>query len=70
MNAEIDIRDLLPTISVPTLVLHRADENFRDGSRFMGEHIPGARVVELPGNDHLPWEGDQRRRCSTRSSAS
>ena len=59
MNAEIDIRDLLPTISVPTLVLHRAQETWRDGSRFMGEHIPGARVVELPGNDHLPWEGDQ-----------
>jgi DNA-binding SARP family transcriptional activator/pimeloyl-ACP methyl ester carboxylesterase len=59
MNAEIDIRDLLPTISVPTLVLHRAQESWRDGSRVMGEHIPGARVVELPGNDHLPWEGDQ-----------
>ena len=49
MNAEIDIRDLLPTISVPTLVLHRAQESWRDGSRFMGEHIPGARMVELPG---------------------
>jgi DNA-binding SARP family transcriptional activator/pimeloyl-ACP methyl ester carboxylesterase len=59
MNVEIDIRDLLPTISVPTLVLHRAEESWRDGSRFMGEHIPGARAVELPGNDHLPWEGDQ-----------
>ncbi len=58
MNAEIDIRDLLPTINVPTLVLHRAHESLRDGSRFMGEHIPGARMVELPGNDHLPWEGD------------
>ena len=59
MNVEIDIRDLLPTISVPTLVLHRAHESWRDGSRYMGEHIPGARTVELPGNDHLPWEGDQ-----------
>jgi DNA-binding SARP family transcriptional activator/pimeloyl-ACP methyl ester carboxylesterase/plasmid stabilization system protein ParE len=59
MNAEIDIRDLLPTIGVPTLVLHRAHESLRQGSRFMGEHIPGARVVELRGNDHLPWEGDQ-----------
>ena len=59
MNAEIDIRDLLPTISVPTLVLYRAQESWRDGSRFMGEHIPGAHMVELPGNDHLPWEGDQ-----------
>jgi pimeloyl-ACP methyl ester carboxylesterase len=58
MNAEIDIRDLLPTINVPTLVLYRADENFRARSRFMGEHIPGAQLVELPGNDHLPWEGD------------
>ena len=59
MNTQIDIRDVLPTISVPTLVLHRADEYFREASRFMGEHIPGARVVELPGNDHLPWEGDR-----------
>jgi DNA-binding SARP family transcriptional activator/pimeloyl-ACP methyl ester carboxylesterase len=59
MNVEIDIRDVLPTIGVPTLVLHRARETWADGSRFMGDHIPGARVVELPGNDHLPWEGDQ-----------
>jgi DNA-binding SARP family transcriptional activator/pimeloyl-ACP methyl ester carboxylesterase len=58
MNAEIDVRGLLPTISVPTLVLHRAHESWRDGSRYMGEHIPSARVIELPGNDHLPWEGD------------
>jgi class 3 adenylate cyclase/DNA-binding SARP family transcriptional activator/pimeloyl-ACP methyl ester carboxylesterase/tetratricopeptide (TPR) repeat protein len=58
MNAEIDIRELLPTISVPTLVLHRAHESWRDGSRFMGERIPGARMVELPGDIHLPWEGD------------
>jgi DNA-binding SARP family transcriptional activator/pimeloyl-ACP methyl ester carboxylesterase len=58
MNAGIDIRHVLPTIGVPTLVLHRAHESWRDGSRFMGEHIPGARTVELPGNDHLPWEGD------------
>jgi DNA-binding SARP family transcriptional activator/pimeloyl-ACP methyl ester carboxylesterase len=58
MNTDIDIRDLLATISVPTLVLHRARETWRDGSRYMGEHIPGARMVELPGDDHLPWEGD------------
>ena len=58
MNEQIDIRDVLPTISVPTLVLYRSREYFREGTRFMGEHIPGARVVELPGNDHLPWEGD------------
>jgi DNA-binding SARP family transcriptional activator/pimeloyl-ACP methyl ester carboxylesterase len=59
MNAEIDVRDVLPTISVPTLVLYRADEYFREATRFMGERIPGAHVVELPGSDHLPWEGDQ-----------
>ena len=59
MNAEIDVRHVLPTIGVPTLVLHRARETWSDGSRFMGEHIPGARMVELPGNDHLPWEGDR-----------
>jgi DNA-binding SARP family transcriptional activator/pimeloyl-ACP methyl ester carboxylesterase len=59
MNSEIDVRDVLPTIGVPTLVLYRADEHFRDGTRFMGEQIPGARVVELPGIDHLPWEGDR-----------
>jgi class 3 adenylate cyclase len=59
MNAEIDIRDLLPTVSVPTLVLYRADEYFRERARYMGERIPGARMVELPGNDHLPWEGDR-----------
>jgi pimeloyl-ACP methyl ester carboxylesterase len=58
MNAEIDIRDLLATVSVPALVLHRERESWRDGSRYMGEHIPGARMVELPGEDHLPWEGD------------
>ena len=61
MNTDIDIRDLLATTSVPTLVLHRAGETWREGSRYMGEHIPGARMVELPGDDHLPWEGDAER---------
>ena len=58
MNREIDIRHVLPTVRVPTLVLYRLDEYFREGGRFLGGHISGARVVELPGNDHLPWEGD------------
>jgi hypothetical protein len=58
MNAGIDVRDVLPTIGVPTLVLYRAKEAWREGSRLMGAQIPGARVVELPGQDHLPWEGD------------
>jgi class 3 adenylate cyclase len=59
MNAEIDIRDILPTVGVPTLVLFRSSEYFHEGARYLGERIPGARVVELPGNDHLPWEGDR-----------
>ena len=59
MNAEIDVRDILPTIAVPTLVLYRSDEYFREGTRYMGSHIPGAHMVELSGSDHLPWEGDR-----------
>jgi pimeloyl-ACP methyl ester carboxylesterase len=61
MNTEIDIRALLPTIRVPTLVLHRTgdlDSNIEEG-RWIASQIPGAKLVELPGNDHLPWVGDQ-----------
>ena len=59
MNEEIDVRHVLPTVRVPGLVLYRADEYMREPSRYMGARLPGARVVELPGPDHLPWEGDQ-----------
>lgn len=61
MNTEIDIRHVLPAIRVPTLIIHRAGDLDIDagGSRYMAECIPGARYVELPGNDHLPWVGDQ-----------
>jgi DNA-binding SARP family transcriptional activator/pimeloyl-ACP methyl ester carboxylesterase len=59
MNAEIDVRHVLPTIHVPTLVLYRRAEYLREAARYMGERIPGARVVTLPGADHLPWEGAQ-----------
>ena len=59
MNGEIDVRDVLPTIGVPTLMLYREQEYMREATRYMGERIPGARVVALPGADHLPWEGDQ-----------
>jgi len=61
MNTQIDIRAILPTIRVPTLVMHRTgdlDANVAEG-RYIAEHIPGARFVELPGSDHLPWVGDQ-----------
>ncbi len=60
MNIEIDIRAVLPTIGIPTLILHRAGDRLIDvgNSRYMAEHIPGAKYVELEGSDHLPWFGD------------
>jgi class 3 adenylate cyclase len=51
----------LPTIRVPTLVMHRTgdqDVNVAEG-RYIAEHIPGARFVELAADDHLPWLGEQ-----------
>ena len=52
-NAEVDIRAVLPSISVPTLVVHRAQDRFVDirHSRYLAEHIPGARYVELEGGE-------------------
>ncbi len=59
MNAEIDVRAVLPTIGVPTLVLHRREDHVPiDGARWMAEQIPGARFVELPGGPHMPDQGD------------
>ncbi len=61
MNAEIDIRDILPSIRVPTLVLHRHHDQLLkvEEGRYVASRIPGARFVELPGEDHLPFVGDQ-----------
>jgi pimeloyl-ACP methyl ester carboxylesterase/class 3 adenylate cyclase/DNA-binding CsgD family transcriptional regulator len=61
MNAEIDIRQVLPSIRVPTLILHRTGDltiNIEIG-RYMAGRIPNAKFVELPGADHLPFVGDQ-----------
>jgi pimeloyl-ACP methyl ester carboxylesterase len=60
MMLDVDVRPLLPAIRVPVVILHRTDEVAVDvsHSRYMAEHIPGARYVELPGADHLPWIGD------------
>jgi class 3 adenylate cyclase len=57
---ETDVRDVLPTIQVPTLVMHRKDDEFLDirHSRYLAEHIPGARMVELEGTDSLFSLGD------------
>ena len=61
MNAEIDVRNVLPSIRVPSLVIHRTDDQCLklEEGRFVAERIPGAKFVELPGNDHLPFVGDQ-----------
>src|SRR5512132_3930232 len=57
----VDIRGLLGSIQAPVLVLHRTGDRLADvnASRYMAERIPGARLVELPGDDHLPFFGDQ-----------
>ena len=60
MNSYIDVRSVLPTIQVPTLVLHRTgdhDVKLAEG-RYLAERIPGARFVELPGADHAIAAGD------------
>ena len=57
MFIEIDVRDVVPTVQVPTLVLHRRLDrlvNVRHG-RWLAEHLPNAKLVELAGGDHLPW---------------
>jgi class 3 adenylate cyclase len=60
MAGQIDIRHVLPTIRVPTLILHSVNDQAIDvgGSRYMAERIPGAKLVELSGSDHAPWLSD------------
>jgi pimeloyl-ACP methyl ester carboxylesterase/DNA-binding CsgD family transcriptional regulator len=60
MNAQIDVRQFLGHVSVPTLVLHRSKEKWFDigNGRYLADHIPGAKLIELPGVDHVPWVGD------------
>jgi class 3 adenylate cyclase/pimeloyl-ACP methyl ester carboxylesterase len=54
-----DVTALLPSIRVPTLVLHRQDEFIPvEGAHYLAEHIPGAKLVVLPGADHVPFFGD------------
>jgi pimeloyl-ACP methyl ester carboxylesterase len=61
MNTETDIRDILPLVRVPTLVLHRVGDRCIkvEEGRYIASRIPGAQLVELPGDDHLPFVGDQ-----------
>jgi pimeloyl-ACP methyl ester carboxylesterase/class 3 adenylate cyclase len=57
---EIDVRDILPTIRVPTLIVHRTGDLVApvEGARLMAEKIPGAQMVEFEGDDHVPFTGD------------
>jgi class 3 adenylate cyclase len=60
MNGQIDVRHVLPSVTVPTLVIHRRDELVVDvdEGRYIAEWIPDAKYVELEGVDHWPWLGD------------
>ena len=60
MAYDIDVRAVLNTIRTPTLILHRTQDRMMPvgHSRYMAEHIHGAKFVELPGQDHLFWAGD------------
>ena len=57
---EIDVRDILPTIQAPTLILHRKGDRIApvEGARLMAAKIPDARLIEFEGDDHVPFTGD------------
>jgi pimeloyl-ACP methyl ester carboxylesterase len=63
MNIDTDTREIVKSIRVPTLVMHRVGDRNVDvkNARYAAEYIAGARYVELPGDDHLPWVGDSNR---------
>jgi pimeloyl-ACP methyl ester carboxylesterase/class 3 adenylate cyclase len=57
---DVDVREVLPAIHVPTLVIHRADDAIvpTRQARYVADQIEGARFIELPGVDHVPFVGD------------
>jgi pimeloyl-ACP methyl ester carboxylesterase/class 3 adenylate cyclase len=60
MAMETDARPVLPSIQAPTLIVHRTGDRNCDieNARYAAQHIPDSVLVELPGDDHLPWVGD------------
>ena len=59
LSMELDVRAILSSVRVPTLLLHRTCDPLPvEGARWMADQIPGARLVELPGDDHWPWLSD------------
>jgi class 3 adenylate cyclase len=62
MNMEIDVRHILPSVRVPTLIVHRTGDRLTlvEQGRYLAERIPDARLAELPGDDHMPFlDSDQ-----------
>jgi DNA-binding winged helix-turn-helix (wHTH) protein/class 3 adenylate cyclase len=61
MNTQVDVRHVLPAIRVPSLIIHRRGDRCLkvEEGRYVADRITGARFVELPGEDHLPFVGDQ-----------
>jgi pimeloyl-ACP methyl ester carboxylesterase len=59
--AEIDVRDILPLVTVPALIIHRTGDRMInvEAGRYLADRLPNARFVELPGDDHFFWTGDQ-----------
>jgi class 3 adenylate cyclase/pimeloyl-ACP methyl ester carboxylesterase len=59
MAMDIDVREVVPSVRVPTLIVHRVDDPIChvENARFLAANIPEARYVELPGNFHIPWAG-------------
>jgi class 3 adenylate cyclase len=56
---QIDVRPILSTITVPTLVVHASEDPVPvQAGRYLADHIPGARMLEVPGTDHAPWFTD------------
>jgi pimeloyl-ACP methyl ester carboxylesterase len=63
-NLELDIREVLPVISVPTLIIHRDHDVLPvEGGRYLAERIPDSRFVRLHGEDHWPWVADPDEVC-------
>jgi class 3 adenylate cyclase len=56
MNREVDVRHVLPAIRVPTLIMHRAADSAQpvQNGRYLADNIPGAKFLELPGENHIP----------------
>jgi class 3 adenylate cyclase len=65
MNAEIDVRHVLPTVSAPSLVLHRTGDRVIkvEHGRYLRERLKGVHYTELSGDDHYPWTGDTDALC-------